>query len=734
VSAKVKAAALAVVLVAAVSAAATPLRLADSGKAASAPDAAPSTRAEAPPKPAPETKKTDVAMLNADLGPDDMALRFYASRNNTARVTTEISRLQRLYAGYKPPADLYSQPLDGGVDEGPMWELYAADRLDELQAQIEKKQQETPGWKPSADLTQKIKRKMFRAKVTGFWQSGHWQDLVDFIKTEDVKAEDADVDVLWTIAEAYARTRQTVDAVALYKSVLTTSKDRAIRIATVQKAMASLRMTNVEQLLAAIPDAATDFQPIAIDIARARMAAFLRDERVEEVTPAEVQKVEAAARDSHEAGQLGLVAWYYFKRRDLTNALEWFKAAIQNGGDHTIAHGLAHTLLALDLRREAEEVAFAWRDPAANNVILFIDLLEHELAGEVPSYVEPARLARYGMVTMEVASGEGAQALAWYAFNSCQFDVAQFWFERAVAWYPRESSVQGYALTMSRLKKEKGLYELANRYDGLYPKLIEILFPDGLYHTPSPCDRKDAAKLHGLAQRFPALVVPGPALYLPPGTPSYYAPPKPLPTALDERHAAEYAQIDRVLKRLKGKFPVPVAVENPLRVRPVSMNGHRATGAAAAQAPETPLIREAARPQPLVARRVLGVGAMPYEQYGFSLLAGWNGAETATWPPASQQLPPRGTQWAEQKIEPSPAGLDAFDPRLAPPRGGPQTPTIGLPPLQPAGQGQAQYAPQQYAPQNALGLASSRAFPGAPPGLSPGSPRAAGGHRIVPLP
>ncbi|WP_462119536.1 hypothetical protein [Methylorubrum extorquens] len=33
---------------------------------------------------------------------------------------------------------------------------------------------------------------------------------------------------------------------------------------------------------------------------------------------------------------------------------------------------------------------------------------------------------------------------------------------------------------------------------------------------------------------------------------------------------------------------------------------------------------------PLIARRVVGVGPMPYERYGFALLPGWNGMDRAS--------------------------------------------------------------------------------------------------------
>src|SRR5215212_6914727 len=144
---------------------------------------------------------------------------------------------------------------------------------------------------------------------------------------------------------------------------------------------------------------------------------------------------------------------------------ERFKLSSERGGDAMIAHGLAHTLRRLGMVREAEEVAYAWREPLVNNAILFIDLLETDLTKETPPYVEPERIARYAQVTLSGSSGEGAQALAWYAYNSYQFDAALEWFQRGVAWFPNEATVYGYALTLKRLKRQKEFLEIVNRYD-----------------------------------------------------------------------------------------------------------------------------------------------------------------------------------------------------------------------------------------------------------------------------
>lgn len=650
--------------------------------AAKAPDGKTSANGAPPPadgKPATKAARPrqQIPLVGGPVGPDDFALRYYASMKQTARVNAELARLHALYPNYEPPQDLYEAPASNAIDEEPFWQLYSADKIDELKAAIAAKEREIPGWKPSADLATKTRRKELRLKITSLWKADKILDLVDYLKNEDVSDLGDEVDVLWTIAEAYARAKQNEDAVNMFKRILTSSKDPHIRVATIQKALGALRMADVETLLAAVPGAsegANEFQQIAIDITRARIAAFLHDERAEEVPAADVRKFETYAKNSRDANQIGLVAWYDYKRRDFNSALEWFKLAIQNDGDAMIAHGLAHSLRALGMLREAEEVAYAWHEPLVNNVILFLDLLETDLTREVPPYIEPDRLARYARVTMEAASGEGAQALAWYAYNSCQWDVAAFWFERAVAWFPKDATVYGYALAQKRLKKDKGLYEVANRYDGLFAKVIEILFPDGYYHPPTPCDQKGAEKkLHGAGVRNAAFMAPGPAL-IPGAAPNYsqqpvnYAEQKNASYPVDmQGQEREQARIDKMLKGLKGRFPAQVAMDNPFRFRALpipALLAQRSPSISFPPAAEGPLRKEpATQPAPLVARRVPGVGPMPYERYGFSLLPGWNGIETATWPPYSQQIAPPGTQWAEQDADPARAGLALFDSR-----------------------------------------------------------------------
>jgi tetratricopeptide (TPR) repeat protein len=585
---------------------------------------------------------------------DESALRYYASLGQKNRVAAESRRLSKLDTSWHVPDDLYSAH-PGRPDEGPLWALYGQNRVDDLTKAIAMRQADEPGWMPSDDLATKIKTKALRAHVMQMAKAEDWHAIVESFKGSGIAWAKDDAEALWVVAEAYARENDCGEAYIVYRSILADHTDVNERRATIEHAIALIPMSYAEKLIAmARTDASGrgEFAPIAIDITRARMSAFLHDEPANEVGDDELKAFQAFVQDAKDPNEPGLVAWYAFKRRDYAQALDWFKLAIGHGGDAMIAHGLAHTLRMLGMKREAEEVAFAWREPLVNNSILFIDLLETDLTKEQPPYIEPARIARYAQVSMATESGEGAQALGWYAYNTCQYPLALQWFERAVAWLPKEATAYGYALALQRMRRSKDFHDVVNRYDGLFPKVVALAFDDGIRKPPPPCE---ADTRNPSAPPRPAPVLegrPGPdwtgrtmADTLKPQTIALHERPAETPGSIRARVPSPEALAngtDGTLPPLtkKTEFPSAVSPENPLRfsvLRTVATEDQR--------------VRPRDAAWPLVARRVPGVGAMPYERYGFTLMPGWDGTTDASSPTSADRAPPQGTLWAlEQSL------------------------------------------------------------------------------------
>ncbi len=641
---------------------------------------------------------------------DESALRYYAASGQTARAQAELRRLRRLYPNWAPPDLDYAQATPGGEDEQDLWDLYGADKLDELREAIAERRKAEPGWEPSADLRAKLAGKLFRNQILGLAGKQRYGAIVQALKDSGASLEGVDIDVLWAIAEAYHRSRQDADALNVYKTILAHESNAQLRLTTVKKAMSSLRMDEVERLLAmARKDSAGhgEFDSLAPDIARARIAAFLHDERLEQVNPQDLKIFGDFASAASDPNQPGLLGWYYYKLKVYSSALDWFSFALSRGGDSMVAHGLALSLQRLGRKRETEEVAYAWRKPLVNNSILFIDTLETDLTKPIPPYIEPERLTRYGEAALASASGEGSQALAWYSYNSCQFDAALQWFERAVAWHPKEATVYGYVLTLMRLKKRRDAIQLINRYDGLFPTVVELLFVDGAPKPPTPCETWNQARSWTSMEAARAAPSYPPGSYVRDPARQYVwgrvaAPDDSAP----RRGLRSYAP-----KISRTEFPIRVGPENPMRFaaveQPIAINAP--VGADPAAAPGGFAREPDPDSIPLVARRVPGVGRMPYERYGFALLPAYNGVTAASAPTAAEQPAPAGTLWASERGDETPGE------KFAQPAGPPQTTAastpVGAPPKQPGGVQPLRNVPSAAGPVPAVAAPPSIVLP-----------------------
>jgi hypothetical protein len=100
------------------------------------------------------------------------------------------------------------------------------------------------------------------------------------------------------------------------------------------------------------------------------------------------------------------------------------------------------------------------------------------------------------------------------------------------------------------------------------------------------------------------------------------------------------ARADRMPAISRADFPVAVDVENELRFAALGGEVSPISGVGNLKFAGTPL----------VARRVPGVGPMPYERYGFALLPAYNGRTTSS-APHSALYAPAGTSWAQQMAQ-----------------------------------------------------------------------------------
>ena len=547
---------------------------------------------------------------------DETALRYYAAKGQTQRVEAEARRLAGLFPGWSMPEDIWSARLPMG-DEEPLWALYAAGDLDGLKRAIAQRQTTEPGWLPSDDLLRKVKRRELREQIMSKAAKAQWFAICDLASERPIGGFADDAALSWTIAEGYARCDRRAEAMSIFSRLLQRSTDANERRVTILKALGALPMADVERLLEMGQKTAagvSEFSDLANDLTRGRIAAVLRGEREGSIDAAELAAFETYAETSQEAGAGELLAWLALRENRLDAALKWFQMARARGADPISAHGLAQTLWRLGKRREAEDVAFNSRDAVTANMILFIDMFESQLTKETLQPIEPERLLRYVKATLEARSGEGAQALGWYAYKSCQFATALDWFRRASAWLPRETTILGQAVSLQRLKKKKDFMELINRYDGLFPRLVALLFKHEREANGGACSGPDnreqlrSSQVASLKGKASTIQVPQPG--------------------------DMYEQMVASTQSLNAKdFPIAVASENPLRFpEPASSN----TKSIIARPPDPDQ-------RPLIARRVSGVVAMPYEASELKLSPGWNGQSVPSATPLVDSAPAQGT-------------------------------------------------------------------------------------------
>lgn len=421
---------------------------------------------------------------------DMSALRYYASRNETARVEAEIRRLRSLYPGWQPPADpsaLADEDEGGGTSpDQPLWDLFGADRLDELRAEIARRQAADASFVPAPDLIAKLALKDARAAIVQASDRGDSEAVVALLDKSPGLVLADDLDLAWRAADAQARTGNPAKALEIDRTILGVVQDPEVRLATVRKAMATLGPDEMRALLAlgkTGADGRSEFDPVAVDLARQRISRILSGDAADEIVPADVERLAAIARaPGAKTDDAALLGWLQSRRRDWPAAYQWFRIALEatpdpakaTATDAKLAEGAVLALKEMGRSPEAEEIAYRWRERDPALTLLYMGFVEPDLTRPMPVALDQDRLKRFSEVVKAQQAGNGAQALGWYAYNVGQVAPARAWFEKAMAWQPRDTTALGLALSMQRLGATDELAAFLEKNLALFPSLAPV--------------------------------------------------------------------------------------------------------------------------------------------------------------------------------------------------------------------------------------------------------------------
>jgi cellulose synthase operon protein C len=413
---------------------------------------------------------------NAASEPDLSALRYFASRGDTARLKVEIARLRSLYPDWSPPDDPLAVPRNGDPQLEAMWKLYAEARYPEIRQAIIERQAAEPGWTPPADLLNRLAMAEARGRLVNASNLKQDATVIELGANNPNLLNCSDVDVLWRIAEAFVRTDRPQRGVDAYTYILKQCENVQERAATVQKAAELLSPADLRPLLAferPLPDGKPEFDALRDDLARRFVADANKNNRMD-VAPEDVQRLEAIAeRDKLPADSL-LLGWLFQRRGDMVNAEKWFRASREKEPSASASQGLALALIARGLPIEAEDIMFEWRDSSDDAKATYLAAAANLLAlNPAPVIAEPV-LRRIAMEVIAAKYVPAAQQLGWYAQTLRQPQTAMQWFETALQWKPDdEPSAYGLLIVRQSLNDRAGVAAIQKEWAGRSQRIAD---------------------------------------------------------------------------------------------------------------------------------------------------------------------------------------------------------------------------------------------------------------------
>lgn len=431
---------------------------------------------------------------------DETALRYFAAQGDTRRLEAETARLRALYPDWTPPTDLFGPVTRTDPELERLWQLYADGKYGDVRSAIAARQASEPSWVVPPELVARLDEGEARRRIVNASDAQQWNTVLRVATETPGVLTCANVDVLWRVAEAFARTNASERAQDIYAYVLGSCTDTGERVATLQKAIQLLdepRVAALMKLERTGPDGQGEFAPLRDDLVRARMGRAAQDEKL--TVPADdIATMERLARAGTTPDDALLLGWYLYRHNEPARALDWFKIALDRNGGAKAAEGYVLTLMSGGRALEAEPIAYQWRDSSPENRKAYLDVVVSLLAADPPPRLDPGILSRFAPVVTTDKYVSGAQAIGWYAYNTGQLRTAATWFRTAVDWAPEdEPSAYGLGVTSLRLKDKATLDAIVRRWRDRSERILALVSPE----VRRRLERQGGALNAGLAPR-----------------------------------------------------------------------------------------------------------------------------------------------------------------------------------------------------------------------------------------
>lgn len=458
---------------------------------------------------------------------DETALRYFARQGDKRRLDAEIARLRALYPDWTPPEDPLAAPATTDSSLDAMWKLYADGKLAELRRAIQERQNAESDWTPPADLMERLELAEAREQLVNASDLKQYDTVIRVGATHNSLMTCSEVDVLWRVAEAFAKTNREARAKDAYAYILDNCPDPAERLATVQKALPLLTTANLSILLSkerTARDGKGEFDSIRNDLARKAVADAGSDAKLA-VAPADIARLEKLAQDIAEPSDPLILGWYYLRRDNFDAAEKWFKLSHDRENSPSSAQGLALAMIAKSRPAEAEATMYEWRDSSDGTRAVYVAAVANLLAQDPPVEIAPVILQRMVPEVIEAKDANAAQQFGWYAYLLNQFETASGWFSTALQWKPDdEPSSYGLVLARHQLGDAAGVAAIQRRWAGRSERIAQLgelrrTRQSGLVQS----DERPAGTMDTMQLR-PTLTTPLPLQEITPSGPSALSP------------------------------------------------------------------------------------------------------------------------------------------------------------------------------------------------------------------
>ncbi len=432
----------------------------------------PESAGEASPKP--------VAAENP-AKPDDVelaALYYYADEGRQDRVTAETERLRLKYPGFELPEDVFLPKAARGTDESSLWKLYNKGDFTGIDVEMIRRKTETPDWEPTADFSSKLARRKQRVLMTEAAAQKNWTGVITAGAGLDA-AREKEIDLLWMLVDAYSATGMKKPLADVYRGILLRGDDARLPddelVTTLQKAVRDFPASEVKAVLdrlATTPSLQIALQPVSFDLLRKSVADFNADaDRTAPLADTVLAPLVEATEKTPRGEDMALLGWYYLKIRQPAVAADWFQKALDRKTDAENAKGLYLSLAGQNLEEEAYEVAANHLQALSADPEFLMNALSLRFAKPDTAAIDEKIVASYSTTILQTLNADHAEILAWYAYNSKQYEASAAWFRTSLDWKPAAARVKGLALSYLRLSQKKEYAALQEQYVVAYPDI-----------------------------------------------------------------------------------------------------------------------------------------------------------------------------------------------------------------------------------------------------------------------